>query len=255
MTLKKALATPSGTPLLGAFIGLASPPLVEMAARGGFDFIILDEEHGAFSRLGTEECLRSARFLGTPAMVRTADANPTGIQAALDSGATGIQVPSVVTAAEADAIVAASHFPPVGRRGFGSTTSAAEYGFRQRSEVMGAAQAETVVAVQVESRRGVDQLTQILSVDGVDSVFLGTSDLSLDYGFPSPADQRMVDLLRELIPMIVASGKACGVHVTDLGQVNLLRSLGVRYFTVSVMALIVQSMRAAVGDFRSHVEH
>ncbi|KAA3628327.1 MAG: hypothetical protein DWQ09_09395 [Proteobacteria bacterium] len=255
MTFKKALAASSGTPLLGAFIGMASPPLAEMAARAGFDFIIFDGEHGVFSRLEMEECLRSARFRGTPAIVRTADADPTGIQAALDSGATGIQVPSVVTAAEADAIVIASQFPPRGRRGFGSTTSTAGYGFRQRSDVMSEAQAETVVAIQVESRRGVDQLTHILTVEGVDAVFLGTSDLSLDYGFPTPADQRMVGLLQKLIPMIVASGKACGVHVTDLEQINPLRSLGVRYFTVSVMALIVQSLQAAVKDFRSHVEY
>lgn len=255
MTFKKLLAGSSGTPLLGAFVGLASPPLVEMAVRAGFDFIILDEEHGVFSRPGLEECLRSARFLGTPAMVRTADADPARLQAALDSGATGIQIPSVATAAQAAAIVAASHFPPRGRRGFGSTTLAAGYGFRPRAEVVGEAQAETVVAVQVESRQGVDQLAEILAVDGVDAVFLGTSDLSLDYGFPSPADQRMVGLLKELVTMIAASGKACGVHATDLAQINPLRNLGVRYFTVSVMALVAQSLRAAVGDFRSRIEH
>lgn len=255
MTLKKALTASSGAPLMGAFVGLASPPMVEMAARAGFDFIILDEEHGAFCRPGMEECVRAARSLGTPAIVRTADADPTRIQAALDSGATGVQIPSVVTADEAGAIVVASHFPPRGRRGFGSTTMAAGYGFRQRSDVVGEAHAETVVAVQVESRRGVEELVRILAVDGVDAVFLGTNDLSLDYGFSSPADQRMVSLLEDLIPMIAASGKACGVHVTDLAQVEPLRRLGVRYFTVAVMALIAQSLRATVADFRSRLEH
>lgn len=251
MTLKTALAAPSGTPLIGAFVGLASPPLGEMVARAGFDFIILDLEHGVFSPSDTEECLRSARLMRTPAIVRTADADPAGIQAALDSGATGIQVPSVATAAMAEEVVAASYYPPKGRRGFGSTTSAAGYGFRTRSEVVDEAQAETVVAVQVETRQGIDQLAPILATDGIDAVFLGTSDLSLDFGFPSPADQRMVDLLQKVIPTIAASGKACGVHVGDLAQVDALQNLGVRYFTVSVPALIAQSLGAVVGDFRS----
>lgn len=248
MILKAKLNT-AVRPVLGAFLGLPTPTLVEVIGRAGFDFVILDSEHGTFSAESQEECLRAAGAVNLPAVVRTPDGNPQNVQAALDMGVQGVQVPSVVDAAQARGIVEAAHFPPKGRRGFGSTTRAAAYGFTPRSQVVRTAADETLVIVQVETRRGIENLSEILAVDGVDVVFLGTSDLSLDYGYASPSDPAMLPLLTRVIATIRRSGKQCGIHLADMKLAAQFRQLGVSYFTVAPLAMIGPFLGAKVREF------
>ena len=238
-------------PVLGAFLGLPTPTLVEVVGRSGFDFIILDGEHGCFSVESLEECLRAAAAVNLPAIVRPPNSDPQHIQAALDAGAQGVQVPSVADPEQARLIVEASHFPPKGRRGFGSTTKAASYGFTPRSQVVRAAGDETLVIVQVETRKGVENLSDILAVDGIDIVFLGTSDLSLDYGYASPSDPVMLPLLKETIGTIRRSGKQCGIHLADLKLAPQMKELGVTYFTVASLALIGQFLQNKFKEFEA----
>jgi 4-hydroxy-2-oxoheptanedioate aldolase len=227
MILKTRLNS-AARPVLGAFLGLPSPPLVEVIGRSGFDFIILDGEHGCFSAESLEECLRAAAAVGLPAIVRPPNSDPHHIQAALDAGAQGVQVPSVVDAAQARLVVEAAHFPPKGRRGFGSTTRAAGYGFTPRQQVVRTAGDETMVVVQIESRQGVENLPAILAVDGVDMIFLGTSDMSLDYGYAGPSDPAMLPLLKETIGTIRRAGKRCGIHLVDLKLAPQMQQLASR---------------------------
>ncbi|NJD35225.1 MAG: 4-hydroxy-2-oxovalerate aldolase [Betaproteobacteria bacterium] len=245
----KAKLTSAARPVLGAFLGLPTPALVEVVGRSGFDFIILDGEHGSFSVESLEECLRAAGAVNLPAIVRPPNNDPQHIQAALDAGAQGVQVPSVTDPTQARRIVEACHFPPKGQRGFGSTTRAAGYGFTPRSQVVRAASEETLVIVQVENRKGVENLRDILAVDGVDMVFLGTSDLSLDYGYASPSDPAMLPLLKETIGTVVRSGKRCGIHLADLKLAPPMKELGVSYFTVASLAVIGQFLQNKCKEF------
>jgi 4-hydroxy-2-oxoheptanedioate aldolase len=248
MNLKTKLNS-AARPVLGAFLGLPMPALVEVVGRSGFDFVILDGEHGCFSAESLEECLRAAAAVNLPAIVRPPDTDPQHIQAALDAGAHGVQVPSVAEPAQGRLIVEASYFPPRGRRGFGSTTRAAGYGFTPRSQVVRAADDETLVIIQVETRKGIENLSDILAVDGVDMVFLGTSDMSLDYGYASPSDPAMVPLLKETIGTIRRSGKLCGIHLADLKLAPQMKELGVTYFTVASLALIGQFLQNKIKEF------
>ena len=248
MNLKTKLSS-AARPVLGAFLGLPTPALVEVIGRSGFDFIILDGEHGCFSLESQEECLRAAGAVGLPAIVRTPDGHPQHIQAALDAGAQGLQVPSVADPAQARLIVQASHFPPKDRRGFGSTTRAAGYGFTPRPQVVQAAGEGTLVIVQIETRKGVENLNDILAVNGVDIAFLGTSDMSLDYGYASPSDPAMLPLLKQTISTIRRSGKQCGIHLADLKQAPQFMDLGVTYFTVASLAMIGQFLENKYKEF------
>jgi len=248
MTLKTKLNS-AARPVLGAFLGLPTPALVEVVGRSGFDFIILDGEHGCFSVESLEECLRAAGAVNLPAIVRPPSSDPQHIQAALDAGAQGVQVPSVADPAQARLIVEACHFPPKGQRGFGSTTRAAGYGFTPRSQVVRAAGDETLVIVQIETRKGVENLSGILAVDGIDMVFLGTSDMSLDYGYASPSDPAMLPLLKQTIGTIRRSGKQCGIHLADLKLAPQMKELGVTYFTVASLALIGQFLQNKFKEF------
>lgn len=248
MNLKTKLARVA-KPVLGAFLGLPVPALVEVIGRSGFDFVILDGEHGSFTVESLEECLRAAGAVGLPAIVRPPNRNPQYIQAALDAGAQGVQVPSVASPAEARLIVEVSQFPPRGVRGFGSTTRAAGYGFVSRSLVVRTASEETLVIAQIETRKGVENLDEILAIDGIDIAFLGTSDLSLDYGYASPSDPAMLPLLKEITGTVRRSGKICGLHLADLKLAPQMHELGVTYFTVASLALIGQFLQGKFGEF------
>ena len=249
MSFKAQLGRPGARPVLGAFLGLPVPALVEVMGRVGFDFVVLDGEHGVFSPEQREECLRAAGAVNLPAIVRLPDSNPCNVQFALDAGAQGVQVPSVETPDQARMIVDASRFPPRGRRGFGSTTRAAGYGFVPRSDVVRKAYEEVIVVIQIETRKGIDNLGDILAVDGVDVVFLGTSDLSLDYGHESPSDPALLPLLKDAMGTIRRSGKVCGLHVADWNQLPEMKGLGAGYFTVAGLTVMGRALRRVVEEF------
>jgi len=250
MLLKKILKESGNPPLLGAFLNLPVPALVEVVAWAGFDFIIFDGEHGNFSGLELEECTRAADLLNLPTVVRLPEMNAGRIQNVMDSNAHGIQIPSVNTAELAAATVAATRFPPRGNRGFGSTTRAAGFGFIPRKEVLTQAEARSTVTIQVETRQGVENLPQILTVDGIDSIFIGTSDLSLEYGYQSTTAPEMMSLLKAIIDQVDAAGKVCGVHIVDWKDIPPMAQLGVRYFTVSALAVMANSLGEVRESFR-----
>jgi 4-hydroxy-2-oxoheptanedioate aldolase len=252
MDLKNKLLT-AKRPLLGSFLGVPSPPLVEMLGYAGYDFIVLDAEHGTFSQERMEECVRAAAAVSMPCVIRIADIEAKLILSALDLGADGVQVPQVETAEQAREVVRFSHFPPVGDRGYGSTTRAAGYGFRPRPEVREMALRRLVISIQIESRPGVDHLPAILDTEGIDVVFIGTSDLSMAYNYDSPNDPAMMPLLEKLISNIHSAGKIPGLHLSDWSKIETLQRLGVRYFTVSAPAVIKDAFAGQVKDFSHRV--
>lgn len=240
-----------GCLLLGSFLGIPSPPLVEMLGHAGYDFVIIDGEHGTFSPEGMEACLRAAASVSVPCIVRTAALDSVLIQGALDAGADGVQIPQVEQPSQARAAVQFSLFPPEGTRGFGSSTRAAGYGFRSRSLVKESARNDLVVSIQIESREGVENLASILETKGVDVVFIGTSDLSMSYGYSTPNDPALFPIIEKLVSSILAAGKIPGIHVSDWTKIDDLRQLGIRYFTVSAPAVIWDALTRQVNAFRT----
>ena len=154
---------------------------VESAGHVGFDFVVLDQEHGPGGSLELEHHLRAAQAVGLPALVRVPDTGRAAILAALDAGADGIVVPHVVDAGGAEAVIAAAHYPPRGRRGFATSTRAGHYGAVALEEHLRRA-SETCVVVQIEDAEAVPRSAEILAVPGVSGVLIGTADLSLSLG-------------------------------------------------------------------------
>lgn len=237
--------------LLGAFLGIPSPQLTEMLGLAGYDFAILDMEHGSFGRESLEQCLRAGAAVGLPCIVRVGALDGSLIQSALDMGAEGIQVPQVDDAEAAEGAVRFARFPPQGVRGYGSTTRAAAFGFRSRSTVREKAGRDLIISLQIESRQGVDNLDEILSVPGVDVIFIGTSDLSLSYGFDTPNHSKIVSLVEAIIPRIKKAAKTAGIFLSDWEQIENLKKLGVNYFTIAGAGLIKSAFQNQVESFQN----
>lgn len=241
-----------GRPLAGIFVGLPSPALVEMAGYAGFDFVIIDNEHGPAGYETTEHLVRAAQSAGTIPIVRVSSNDPAEILHVLDVGASGVQVPQVNTKAEAERAVQAAKYPPLGLRGAASTTRAAGYGFFGGPGHLQASNEGIAVIVHLETVEAVENLDGILQVPGIDVVFIGPTDLSLSMGYGGDANHPQVrGVMEDCARRILAAGKHVGIAGTP-GNLGSWIALGVRYVAVNATGLIAGGMRSALATLRGH---
>lgn len=172
--LKRRLG--AGEVTFGAWLTVASGPVAEIMAWAGFDWVLIDMEHGPFSLEGLQSALIAFNGAPTVPIVRIPWNDPVHIKQVLDIGADGLVIPMINTVAEARAAISACKYPPEGTRGFGPRRAAA-YG-RLTEEYVAGANAGVVVVLQVEHVDAVANLDGILSVPGIDVVCLGPADLS-----------------------------------------------------------------------------
>lgn len=198
----------AGEPAFGVSITFPAPELAEMLGQAGFDWIMIDAEHGSHDPLSVYEMSLACELHGLTPIVRPQVNSSDVILRYLDRGAMGVQVPHVNTKEEAEAAVRACRFHPKGDRGLGGGRKS--YGL-STSEYVAASNAETLVCVQIEHMEGVRNLDEILTVDGVDVFFVGPSDLSQSMGYPGQRDHPEVQrVLTEVFDKIHAAGKASG---------------------------------------------
>lgn len=203
--------TQSGENLYGFFIIIPSPSIVEMVGFAGFDFVILDREHGGADIECLENLIRAAEVSGLQSIVRVPNCGASEIQWALDAGATGILVPHVKNAEDARNVVRAAHYPPTGTRGLATTTKAGHHGFVDVAGHLRRAAEETFVMVQIEDAEAVPHAAAIAQTPGVDSVFIGPADLSISLGHPGNPDH----------PVVVAAINDIVKAVADVGRPGL----------------------------------
>lgn len=166
-----------GKPALGASAGLGSPLAAEILSQAGFDFVLVDNQHGAWEDAGMMAAFRSVALGSAVPMTRVEQNDYYVIGRALDRGAMGIVVPMVNSAAEAAAAARSVRYPPRGGRSmgpFGTSFLGANYAGEINEQVF--------LAVQIEQQVAAEQAEAILSVDGVDGCWVGPSDLALSMG-------------------------------------------------------------------------
>lgn len=205
-------AVRSKTPLRGPFIAIPAPMVVEIVAGAKPDFICIDTEHSPISDAVLTDMIRAADLGNVPALVRVRGSLAQNITAALDAGACGVLVPHVSTAEDAAAVVRAARFPPHGMRGAGPAR-AASY-LRDIGGMITRARDETLVAVQLETLRALANVEEILAVDGIDLVFIGPGDLSVDAAAHSSTES--VDtLIERLVSAAEKAGVPVGIFTAD----------------------------------------
>lgn len=165
-----------GETTFGGWLTVPHPMIAEIMARSGFDWVLIDTEHGGFSNEGLQTCLVAFNGSQTVPMVRVAWNDAVLIKQALDMGADGILVPMVSSPAEARAAVSSCKYPPEGTRGFGPRR-ASDYG-RNIDAYVAQANESVIVIVQIEHINGVAQIDEILDTPGIDVACLGPTDLS-----------------------------------------------------------------------------
>ena len=196
--------------LVGTFCAIPHPMTIEMVASTGWDFIVIDAEHTQINRGDLEPLLRAAQVAQTPALVRLPANDRIWISSVLDAGAAGILVPSVNSAAEARAAIAATRFPPLGTRGVGPGR-ASGYGARIEQTIAGA-NAEVVLAIQLETAEGLANVEEIAAVDGIDAIYIGPGDLAVSMGAMGPEGRpALIRAIKTITDSCQRHGRAAGI--------------------------------------------
>ena len=209
------------------WLSLGAVALAEIAARARPDAIVLDLQHGLWDRQGMEAAIGIVPP-EIPVLARVAENTPFAIGQALDAGAEGVIVPLVESGKQAARAVKASRYPPLGERSGGGARPLADY-----LDYHTAAERGIVVAVMIETARGVKNAEKIAATDGVDMVFIGTGDLALSLGTFPAVDARHEEACRNVFAACRAHWTPCGIFTTSSDAAARRRDEGYRLVVVA----------------------
>jgi 4-hydroxy-2-oxoheptanedioate aldolase len=234
-----------GKPLRGLFNGLPSPAIVEMCAYAGFDFVILDNEHGSADLDVTEHMLRAARASGIVPVVRCFEHD---LPRVLDMGASAVQVPMVQSAEHARRLADMTRYPPLGSRGSAFSTRAAGYGaFGGAGHTQRSNDGIAFIAM-IETPEAVAAAGAIAAVDGVDAVFIGPNDLAHAMGHGSDWNAQLVqDAIERGLKAIADAGKCPGIIALTLADEEKYGAWGARYFANVSTSIITRALAQAAS--------
>jgi 4-hydroxy-2-oxoheptanedioate aldolase len=246
--------------VVGPFVEVGSPPLVEMLGLAGFDFVVIDCEHAAFSGETVGQLIRAAEAAAVAPLVRVRRNDPTAVLEALDLGAVGLHIPQIAAPEDATKAVRAARFPPRGSRGFNPFVRAAQYGATPVEEFRRTSDEDTLLVLHIEAQESLEKIEQIVAVPGFDVAFLGPYDLSQTFGIPGQVTHpRVREAMRAIVHAARPHGVAVGCFANTPEQARLWLGEGVSYLAYSVDSVIfleacrraretVEGLRRAVGD-------
>ncbi len=232
---------------IGTFLSIGSPAVTELAAECGYDWVLIDLEHGCESEAALPNQLRALRGSQTLGIVRVSAPHPDLISRVLDWGADGIMVPHVNTAAEAQHCVDAANYPPKGHRGVSRTVRAYGYGMR----LPGDSPTKPIILAQIETLEGVANVDQIAAVEGIDALFIGPADLSFDLkARQSPI--RYEDCLDTIANAAKTQHKGCGILVRHGDDQAKLLGMGFTWLAMdSDLSLVREGFRRNLAAARA----
>lgn len=223
-----------GECVYGPFMKSTDPAFVEVAGYSGFDFVILDMEHGPATFSELQNLIRAARLANIIPVVRTSDSTETSISKPLDLGAFGVQIPQVTSASTAEACVRAARFFPLGERGVCRFVRAANYSSLPREEYFKRAN-ESLVIIQLEGKEAIRDIENILNVEGIDIIFVGPYDLSQSLGVPGQINHPLVlEAMNDIVKRARSRGIVTGTFTDTPQSAKMWKEAGVQYISYSV---------------------
>ena len=241
-----------GEVLLGTWLNLGSPYSAEIAGLAGFDWVLIDREHGAGDESDTAHQILAAQCGGAASIVRVSGIDAAEIKRTLDWGPAGVMAPSIDSADQAAHLLHAVRIPPLGGRGAASSTRASGYGFGYQ-EYLREANTRLVTMVQIESKAAVVDAGAIAATDGADVLFVGPTDLSISMGVTDSSSQFFTALDR-VSAAARGAGKAAGILARTNEQAARYRQLGFTVIAIeSDRGLLAKGFARAVEQFRAIV--
>ena len=234
---------------LGAWMFLREPMTAESAARMGYDYVVVDLQHGVASEPEALAMMQAAEAAGAIPVARVSTNHPTTIGRALDAGALAVIVPMVNDAEGARAAVSACRYAPEGTRSYGPVAAISRYS----DDYARVANRTVACIVMIETAEALDNLDQILSVPGIDAVYVGPVDLSLTLGLPPETDHddvRFTGAIDAILAACSRHGVVPGIHA-DAGLAAKWTARGFRMVTVGYDQLsVLTGLRGALADAR-----
>lgn len=241
----------AGKPQIGLWLDMGETITAEIAGTAGFDWLVIDGEHGPNDLRSVIDQLRALATSPAEPVVRVPTGESWMIKQMLDAGARTLLVPMVDSAEQARALVSAMHYPPRGIRGMGAVVArASAYG--SITGYSDAASDDVCLLVQAETRAAIADLDNILEVDGVDGVFIGPADLAADMGYLGRIDEREVqEVIEASIRKIVAAGKAAGILTFNETYNKRYLELGASFVAVGAdVAEFSNALRSLAARYR-----
>ena len=241
----------AGETLFGAFVGLGSPLATELVARAGFDWLIIDLEHGAGTESDLLAGLHAVAATPTAALVRPPSGERLRIGRALDLGAHGIMVPRIDLPEQAREAVSFMRYPPDGARGLALSTRGAGLSELGHTDIQAIGR-RLLGIIQIESVSAVEHVEEIAGIDGADVLFVGPTDLSHSLGVPGRFDDPVyLSALERVVAATEAAGKVAGILLRDASALPRHRALGFRFIGLgSDIAYIADGARAVLREAR-----
>ena len=249
-TFKARLA--AGETLFGCWLALADAYTTEVVGTAGFDWLVIDGEHSPNDLRSIRDQLMALESSESHPVVRVPIGADWLIKQVLDIGAQTVLVPMVDSADQARDLVRAVRYPPHGVRGVGSALGRASR-FAEITDYIQTANDQICLLVQVESVAGIEALSDILKVEGVDGVFIGPADLSADMGYAgNAAAPEVQNVIMNALSQIEASGKAAGILSMRDEMTENARAAGARFIAVSAdVALLATAARSLAAKWKS----
>lgn len=243
---KAALA--KGERQIGCWMSFGEAVTAEVMGKAGFDWLVIDGEHAPNDIRSIRDQLLALSTSSSSAVVRVPIGETWIIKQVLDCGAQTVLVPMVDTAEQAQDLVKAVRYPPFGTRGVGAAAArATEFGINKT--YTRDAEAEICLLLQVESRKGIENLDAILAVEGIDGVFIGPADLCTDMGHVgNPGHPEVRDTIKDALARIKAAGVAPGILGVTEESISAYSDMGAQFLAVGIDVLILRQTATQLAD-------
>ena len=237
VSIKKRIK--KGEVVVGPFCIVPSGTMIDTLGYSGMDFCILDTEHGPLDMQTITDLILVAKGTGVDPIVRVGENNERLILRALDVGAAGVQVPQINVKQDALNVVNAAKYDPMGHRGLSIFTKAGDYFLNKGENHTDSQNDETMVIVHIEGQKGLNNLDEIMEVDGIDVLFLGPYDISQSLGIPGQVrDKKVADAMKNAAEKARNAGRAVGSFAKDVEMGLWLKDLGVQYISINTDSTI-----------------
>ena len=233
----------------GPFSKTCDPAFIEIMGYAGFDFVILDLEHGPNSVQTLENLIRAALVADILPIVRVKENTPHIIGEVLDIGAAGIQVPQITSGSEAKDAICRAKFAPHGERGICRFVRAADYSTKDRFEYFKEAN-EAIIILQLEGKQAILNVDEILEVDGYDVIFIGPYDLSQSLGYPGEIKHSVViNAIQDIREKCCRRNIAVGIFADTVADALFWKQQGISYLSYSVdVGLFAEHCKAVLQE-------